>query len=166
MIFGAAHSSIAKNACLWCCAFCIQVILISCGELQAGYRTVLLLVPKTTVFAGDTITSQLLAEKHFRARGAQDAVYATNASSIIGKVAKRTLRAGSPIPLHALRPAFVFGEGQFVTMEYVRGPLVISMRGVALSPGLVGEVVTVRNTDSGLTVAGRVRPDGVVEVKP
>lgn len=47
---------------------------------------------------------------------------------------------------------------------YADGGLLIMTTGAALQDGSIGEVVRVRNTDSGVTVSGAVQPDGSVKV--
>ena len=49
-------------------------------------------------------------------------------------------------------------------MLYIDGPLTIMAAGSALQDGAVGQIVKVRNDDSGVTVSGRVRGDGSVVV--
>jgi flagellar basal body P-ring formation protein FlgA len=49
-------------------------------------------------------------------------------------------------------------------MVYVQGDLTIVTSGAALQDGGIGEVIKIRNSDSGVTVVGTVRADGTVRV--
>jgi flagellar basal body P-ring formation protein FlgA len=51
-----------------------------------------------------------------------------------------------------------------VRLIYADGGLLIMTSGAALQDGSIGEVVRVRNSDSGVTVSGAVQPDGSVKV--
>jgi flagella basal body P-ring formation protein FlgA len=47
---------------------------------------------------------------------------------------------------------------------YREGGLTIVTSALALEPGSIGDTIKVRNEDSGLTVSGRIQPDGSVAV--
>jgi flagella basal body P-ring formation protein FlgA len=81
-----------------------------------------------------------------------------------GKVAKRTLLPGRMIPLKSLREAYAVEAGSPVEVVFVIGPLRISVTGVPLQPGSVGDVVRVRNIDSGAVLTGTVMADGTIRV--
>ena len=53
--------------------------------------------------------------------------------------------------------------GATVKVVYIEGGLTIIATGAALQAGVVGDG-PVRNKESGLTVSGRVRADGTVQV--
>ncbi len=54
--------------------------------------------------------------------------------------------------------------GAMVRVVFVEGGLTISTYGSALKAGSVGDVIPVRNNESGLTVSGTVEQDGTVRV--
>ena len=58
----------------------------------------------------------------------------------------------------------VVANGAEVRLVYVDGGLVIVTTGAALQDGGVGEVIKIRNSDSGVTVSGQVQADGTVQV--
>jgi flagella basal body P-ring formation protein FlgA len=74
------------------------------------------------------------------------------------------LLPGRSIPISALTPPRLVRAGAAVKMLYIDGPLSIMAAGSALQDGTVGQMVKVRNDDSGVTVSGRVRGDGTVLV--
>lgn len=90
--------------------------------------------------------------------------YARQASEVIGMVAKRTLLPGRTIPLSALREAFAVTRGQTVRLTFSIGTMTISAQGTPLENAAVGDIIKVRNTDSGVTVSGTVMADKTVKV--
>ncbi|MET0169035.1 MAG: flagellar basal body P-ring formation chaperone FlgA, partial [Aliihoeflea sp.] len=54
--------------------------------------------------------------------------------------------------------------GKPVEMRFVHGPLTISATGVPLQPGSAGDIVRIRNLDSGQVVSGVVMADGTVRI--
>jgi flagella basal body P-ring formation protein FlgA len=121
-------------------------------------------VPAVTISAGDMLSDELIVERKLAANAAALRMYHTSRAGIAGKVARRTIPAGSAIPVNALRDAYVFREGERVTLELAIGGLSIRGTGVALQPGIVGQTIRVRNIDTGVIVSGVVRSDGSVEV--
>jgi flagella basal body P-ring formation protein FlgA len=82
----------------------------------------------------------------------------------VGKVAKRTLLPGRFVPLTSVRDAYLVAQGAAVQVIFVEGGLTISMTAVTLEPGSAGDMVKVRNTDSGAVFSATVMADGTVRV--
>jgi flagella basal body P-ring formation protein FlgA len=82
----------------------------------------------------------------------------------LGKVAKQTLLPGHPIPLNGVREPFVVKQGQAALVVFQSGDLVISSTAVSLQAGGVGELISLRNSDSGITIKGVVQADGSIRV--
>ena len=83
---------------------------------------------------------------------------------IVGKVARLTLLPGHAIPFAGVSNRKVVANGAEVKLVYAEGDLLIVTTGAALQDGSIGDVVRVRNSDSGVTVSGAVQPDGSVKV--
>ncbi len=83
---------------------------------------------------------------------------------IVGKVARLTLLPGHAIPFAGLSNRKVVANGSEVKLIYSDNGLLIMTTGAALQDGSIGDIVRVRNTDSGVTVSGSVQPDGSVKV--
>jgi flagellar basal body P-ring formation protein FlgA len=79
-------------------------------------------------------------------------------------VARRTLLPGRPIPTIAVEEPRAVSTGGQVQLVYQQDGLTIVTTAQALQNGYVGQVVQVRNLDSGLVVSGVVQPDGAVRV--
>ena len=85
-------------------------------------------------------------------------------SLIVGKVARLTLLPGHAIPFYGVSNRKLVANGTEVKLIYSEGGLVIMTTGAALQDGSIGDIVRVRNSDSGVTVSGAVQPDGSVRV--
>ena len=91
-------------------------------------------------------------------------VFAETRSAVIGKMSRRTLLPGQAIPLAAVDNPRLVVNGAEVKLVYIEGGLTIVTVGAALQDGAAGDIVKVRNGDSGVTVSGVVQPDGAVRV--
>jgi flagella basal body P-ring formation protein FlgA len=139
---------------------------LACGGVSAAYGAYQVLpVPKLTIYPGDVISSGVLGTKRFGSAAAQLPVFRTP-DGLVGKVARRTLLPGRPIPLNAVRDASVVQVGKQVRVLFESGGLTITSIGVALQNGGVGDMLSLRNTDSGVTIRGTVQADGSVKVSP
>jgi len=122
------------------------------------------LIPSRVIYPGEMIDTgalkpvTLLPGKH-----RPDAV-ATQAEELQGKVAKRTLLPGRYIPTAAIRDAWLVEQGAAVQIYFTAGGLTISASGVTLQPGAAGDLVKVRNVDSGKIISGTVMADGTIRV--
>jgi len=122
------------------------------------------LVPLKTIYPGQIISDTSLNEKLFYVKREAAPLYVRTLEQVQGKTARRTLVAGKPIAMNALTEPMVIERGQSVRMVFNSGSLVISSIGVALQPGGVGDVIRLRNIDSGVVVSGRVQADGHIEI--
>ena len=80
--------------------------------------------------------------------------FAHRASELMGKMSRRTLLPGRPIPLHGDRQSARRRERRRGQDVYIDGGLTIVTTGAALQDGAVGDIVKIRNDDSGVTVVG------------
>ncbi len=116
-------------------------------------------VPKRTIYPGDTITEDMITVKpaaQIKGVGA----LVTDAESLFGKTARRTLLPGQPIPRVAIREAYVVFQGKTVSVVFHSGTVTITGVAFALESGGAGEMISARNPDSGIVIRGIVQPDG------
>jgi flagellar basal body P-ring formation protein FlgA len=104
-------------------------------------------VPKQVIYPGEMVTAALISEVRFNRDPA-----------ILASV------AGRMIPLNSLRDAYAVEAGSPVEVVFVAGALIISVAGVPLQSGAVGDVIRVRNVDSGAVLTGTVLADGTIRV--
>jgi flagella basal body P-ring formation protein FlgA len=74
------------------------------------------------------------------------------------------LLAGQPIALSAIRDQYLVNQGKSSQVVFETGGLTITIQAVALQNGSAGEVVTLRNPDSGVIIQGTVERDGTVRL--
>jgi flagellar basal body P-ring formation protein FlgA len=116
-------------------------------------------VLKVTVYAGDTITREMVAAVpagHQMPLGN----IATEMESVIGKAARRTLMPNQPIPRNALREPYAVLQGKTVPLIFQSGSITITGVAQAMESGSAGELVSARNPDSGTVIHGVVQADG------
>ncbi len=137
---------------------------LACVPASAQEALALGPTPKSVIYPGDIILEDMLAE--LPQGGVRDAggPFVEDRSFLVGKMARLTLLPGHAIPYAGISNRKLVANGADVKLVYAEGGLVIVTSGSALQDGSIGDVVRVRNTDSGVTVSGAVQPDGSVKV--
>jgi flagella basal body P-ring formation protein FlgA len=121
-------------------------------------------VPRITIYPGQVIEQAMLVDRVFRSSTPAIMSAATSSDALIGKVARQTLLPGHPIATSAIREQHAVIQGKSTMIVFRDGPLTITATGIAMQSGGKGDVVAVRNIDSGRTVKGTVEDDGSVNV--
>ena len=119
--------------------------------------------PKAVIYPGDVIRDDMLADVPDAARDGSGP-FVDSRSLIVGKMARLTLLPGHAIPFSAVSNRKLVSNGAEVKLIFSEGGLLIMTTGSALQDGSIGDIVRVRNDDSGVTVSGAVQPDGSVRV--
>ena len=122
------------------------------------------MVPARVIYPGETVTMTALREVVLKPGKVVPDAVATTPDALHGKVAKRTLLPGRYIPQASLREAWLVEQGAPVQAILVAGGLTITAAAVTLQPGAAGDVVRVRNVDSGQVLTGTVMVDGSIRV--
>lgn len=144
-------------------AVAMAITLLATATLPAlAQETVL--VASRVVYPGEVIAGDALDEVPLRRVLRNPGSIAFGLSQVEGKVARRTLLPGRMIPLSYVRDAYLVEPGEPVQMVFVQGGLEISVTGVPLQSGSAGDVVRVRNLDSGTVVTGVVMADGTIRI--
>jgi flagellar basal body P-ring formation protein FlgA len=121
-------------------------------------------VPTRVIYPGETITQSAIEDARLKKGSRLTADMAADAQEIIGKVSRRTLLPGRTIPLAALRETFLVENGKPVEVRYVAGGMTIAITAIPLQDGAIGDMIKVRNIDSGTTFMGVVLADGTIRV--
>lgn len=121
-------------------------------------------VPGITIYPGDPITEEMLTERRFRLTRAALETVVAGPELLIGKVARRTLLPGQPITINAVESPKLVRRGVPVRLVFVEGGLTIITYAEPMQSGSAGEVIRVRNTESGTVITGVVQPDGSIVV--
>jgi flagella basal body P-ring formation protein FlgA len=120
-------------------------------------------VPTVTIYPGDTIADEQLADQMFpQARFATG--YLDARRLLVGKVARRTLLPGRPVARNAVTEADLVARGAPVRLVFQAAGLEIVAFATPLQDGGAGDAIRVRNLDSGAIVTGVVQEDGTVRV--
>jgi flagella basal body P-ring formation protein FlgA len=122
-------------------------------------------VPRATIYPGEVIVEDNLAERAFIARTVARATVFEARDALVGKVARRTLLALQPIAINAVREPYLVNQGKAVLVIYETRGLTITSQATALENGSVGDEVSLRNNDSGLLIRGAVASDGSVRLR-
>jgi flagella basal body P-ring formation protein FlgA len=122
------------------------------------------LIPNRVIYPGETIEPGALKQVTLIPGKHRPDAVATSAGELDGKVAKRTLLPGRYIPVAAIREAWLVDQGAAVQVYFIAGGLTISATAVTLQPGAAGDLVKVRNIDSGKIFSGTVMADGSIRV--
>jgi len=140
----------------------IAAIAASC-VVPAAAEDALTPTPRVVIYPGEVIRDDMLADVAEAARDGQGP-FVEQRSLIVGKVARLTLLPGHAIPFTGVANRKLVANGAEVKLVYSEGGLFIMTTGAALQDGSIGDIVRVRNSDSGVTVSGAVQPDGSVRV--
>lgn len=122
------------------------------------------LIPNRVIYPGETIELTALKQVTLIPGKHKPEAMATLAEELQGKVAKRTLLPGRYIPSTAIRDAWLVELGAAVQVFFISGGLTISATAVTLQPGSAGDLIKVRNSDSGKILSGTVMADGTIQV--
>lgn len=142
----------------------VAVWASACPAASAGAQDLELPVPKAIVYPGDTLSEELLVQRAFIAHTVARPTVFEVREALVGKVARRTLLPGQPVPVSAVRDPYVVTQGKTALVVFEHGGLIISMQALALQNGGVGDVVTLRNVDSGTVIKGTVASDGSIRL--
>lgn len=120
-------------------------------------------VPKRTIYPGEQLDATQLEEVAVTNPNIASG-YAQEIESVSGLVTRKTLLAGRIILVSSLREPFAVARGKTVRLVFRNGPLEISASGTPLEDAAVGDLIKVRNMDSGVIVSGTVMGDHTVHV--
>lgn len=121
-------------------------------------------VPAVTIRPGEVIKEQMITERAFAANLLGIAMFVEGRPSLIGRMARRTLLPGQPIPTNAVEDPWTVARGAVVKIIVQDDGLSIVTYGSALQSGASGALIPVRNVDTGVIIRGIVQPDGTVKV--
>lgn len=144
--------------------FFVAIVFCLVGVLSARAAGVQVPVPRITIYPGQVIEEGMLIDRVFRSSTADEMLAATSSDALVGKVARQTLLPGRPIAPNAIREQYLVNQGKSAQIVFRDGALTITASGLALQSGGKGDVISVRNIDSGRTVRGTVEADGSVNV--
>jgi flagella basal body P-ring formation protein FlgA len=131
---------------------------------NAAYVERTVFVPRNVIYPGDEITADALMERKFVRQGESRAVFGENPADLIGKVSRRTLLPGELIPNSAIHDKDLIIQGRTYKLIYNSEFVSIVGTGVPLQSASAGEMVNVRNPDTGVVIKARVQADQTLTV--
>lgn len=134
------------------------------SPLRAAPGDKVLPVPAVTLYPGDIIADAQLVDRLFRVNPRAPLLSIDNRLAIVGKVARRTLLPGQPIPVNAVDDPKVVRRGVPTQVVFRDNELVITGIVEPMASASVNEMVKARNPDTGLMVVGVVQADGTIRV--
>lgn len=140
-------------------AICAVPVVAHANE---GARTVF--VPRAVIYPGDVITTEALVERQLLVAPNNPPVFGEDSGELLGKVARRTLLPGELIPGSAVRTQDLIKQGKTYKLTYESRFVSIVGVGVPLQSGSAGEIINVRNPDTGLIIKARIKPDQTLTV--
>jgi flagellar basal body P-ring formation protein FlgA len=146
------------------CAAAVSLVvgLIASGSpTRADMGTAV--VPTQIIYPGEVISAGRLEEVDVTNPNLSGG-YARKVGEVAGMVSKRTLLPGRTITLAGLREPYAVTRGTPIRLVFAMGSMTISAGGTPLEDAAVGDVIRVRNTDSGMILNGTVMADGTIQV--
>jgi flagella basal body P-ring formation protein FlgA len=149
------HRAIFDAAIAWATMFA--------GACAAEMRT--LLVPIQTIDRGAIVGDVALREKSFILGDSQLPNWVSARTEIVGREARRTLAAGKPIPVAALKIPDAVKRGRPARAIYRSEGLEITTVLTPLQDAPAGAVITARNPETGVVVEALVAANGELSME-
>lgn len=120
--------------------------------------------PNRVIYPGEIIAAEAIGDVGLRRGVVLGADTVRMPDEAIGKVARRTLVPGRVIPMAALRNPFLVTNGAPTQVLFEADGLQISATAVPMQDGSAGDLIRLRNMDSGAIFMGVVLADGTIRV--
>jgi len=144
-------------------ALAASVVALAASQAALAEERILP-VPSVTIYPGDTISESMLKDRAFPENYRYRTAVIESPRVLTGKMARRTLLPGEPIPMNAVDDPKLVTRGTQTQIVFEEGGLSIMGIGIPLQSGTLGETIQVKNVDSGRIITGRVQPDGRVRI--
>ncbi|ALV26353.1 flagellar basal body P-ring formation chaperone FlgA [Pannonibacter sp. Q-1] len=145
---------------------CMMLAGLALTAAMTGARASSLDLPvlRSGVRQGEVISADQVIIRRFPLRTVQQFSVVATREELVGRVARRSLQPGVPVPATAVAVETVIKRGEPARLIFREGGLQIIAQVEALQNGSVGSFIRARNIDSGLIITGRVQPDGSILV--
>ncbi len=145
-------------------ALLVATAVVGVTTASAGERGVAMVV-RTIIYPGDVIREDAVVEQVMPAGpGGFSNIY-PGREDVIGKIARRTLLRGQPISASELREKDAVKQGRTYTLIYRTPGLSLRGTGVPLQSVGAGQLVRVRNPDTGNIIEARATADETLIVE-
>lgn len=140
----------------------VLLMLVSARFAAAEERR--LPVPAVSIRAGELIRDDMITERAFAPNVLGVAMFVEARQVLVGRMARRALLPGQPIPTNSVEDPWTIARGAMVKVVVEDNGLSIVTYGAAMQSGSPGALIPVRNTDTGVIIKAVVQPDGSVKV--
>lgn len=140
------------------------VLLVLASARVAVAEEKRLPVPAVSIRAGELIRDDMITERIFAPNVLGVAAFIEGRQVLVGRMARRALLPGQPIPTNSVEDPFTIARGAMVKVVVEDSGLSIVTYGSAMQSGAPGALIPVRNTDTGVIIRAIVQPDGTVKV--
>lgn len=140
------------------------VVRLENGDHVMGTAQIHLSYP---ILAKNLNRGEIISEsdlEYLESSTARPGAYISDINNMIGKEARRDLRAGVPIRKGDLTTPILVKKGTLITLSYAIDGLKLSHQGVAQASGANGEVISVQNVQSERTVKAIIDGRGQARV--
>mgnify|MGYP000008093747 CR=1 FL=1 len=158
-MFGPSHSRLEKRIAL----AAVLSLVVSVSSLAAAGEFGSAIVPVTIIYPGQQIEGGQIHTVDVTNPNLMEG-YAREASEVEGMITTKTLLPGRTIMISALRKPYTVKRGDKIVLVYDNGGLRITASGTPLADALTGDLIKVRNTDTGVILSGTVMADGTILV--
>lgn len=121
-------------------------------------------VPNRMIYPGQAIPREALDVVPLRRQLPNPGAFVMTPEEAVGQIARSTLLPGRMMYTTAVRQPYLVETGAPSRVIFVSGSLTISVVGVPLQSGAAGDLIRVRNMDSGIVLNGIVMADGTIRV--
>jgi flagellar basal body P-ring formation protein FlgA len=119
--------------------------------------------PIMVIYPGETVRQEAIKQIVVYGSAHRESELAA-IHDIVGKVAIITMLPNEPISQRMLRLPDAVKIGAMVSIRYDRPGISISVAGMALQSGAIGDRIKVRNLESSVVLVGVIRESGAVQV--
>ncbi|WEO71998.1 flagellar basal body P-ring formation chaperone FlgA [Agrobacterium vitis] len=138
-------------------------VLVAFAAAPSAARDRYAIVPTDTIYPGEAISSNKLDRVQVTNPNLVGG-FASEMTDVVGMLSSKTLLPGRTIPLATLKRPYAVIRGSQLRLIFNIGNLTISASGSPMDDANIGDVIRVRNLDSGQIVSGTVMGDGTVQV--
>ena len=137
-------------------------VLQSSNLANAASDTTYIPVPKNVIYAGQTISYELLRDRKVPTDYLSRVSVFTGPDGLVGMVARRTLVPSRPIPTNHVSEPDVIKVNAPALMRFSSNGLTITAEVLPMNSAKEGEFVRVRNMQTGVIVSGIAQADGSI----
>ena len=140
------------------------VLLVLASARLAAAEEKRLPVPAVSIRAGEPIRDDRITERAFAPNVRGVAMFIEGRQVLVGRMARRALLPGQPIPTNSVEDPWTVARGAMVKVVVEDSGLSIVTNNTTKQTNAPDTLIPIRITDTGVIIRGVVQPDGTVRV--